>query len=81
MEQRGPNPIVITTQVPHEGSDLAVLSGRARVSAAQPGILQAYTMTAEAVVTKLMWILPRRAISRQIKAAVLYADCLRFAAL
>lgn len=73
-------PIVITTQVPHEGSDLAVYQVGARV-AAQPGILQAYTMTAEAVVTKLMWILPQTRDLAQIKAAVLYADCLRFAAL
>ena len=51
-------PIVITTQVPHEGSDLAVYQVGAR-AAAQPGILQAYTMTVEAVVTKLMWILPQ----------------------
>ena len=50
-------PIVITTQVPHEGSDFA----------AQPGILQAYTMTAEAVVTKLMWILPQTRDLAQIK--------------
>ena len=51
-------PIVITTQVPHEGSDLTVYQVGAR-AAAQPGILQAYTMTVEAVVTKLMWILPQ----------------------
>lgn len=51
-------PIVITTQVPHEGSDLAVYQVGAR-AAAQPGILQAYTMTVESVVTKLMWILPQ----------------------
>ena len=59
-------PIVITTQVPHEGSDLAVYQVGARV-AAQPGILQAYTMTAEAVVTKLMWILPQTRDLAQIK--------------
>ena len=59
-------PIVITTQVPHEGSDLAVYQVGAR-AAAQPGILQAYTMTAEAVVTKLMWILPQTRDLAQIK--------------
>ena len=48
-------PIVITKQVPHEGSDLVVYQVGAR-AAAQPGMLQAYTMTVEAVVTKLMWI-------------------------
>ena len=49
-------PIVITTQVPHEGSDLTVYAVGAR-AAAQRGVLQAYTMTLESVVTKLMWIL------------------------
>ena len=51
-------PIVITTQVPHEGSDLAVYEVGARI-ARTPGILQAHTMTIESVVTKLMWILPQ----------------------
>ena len=51
-------PIVITTQVPHEGSDLAVYEVGARI-ANTPGILQAHTMTIESVVTKLMWILPQ----------------------
>ena len=60
-------PIVITTQVPHEGSDLAVYQVGAR-AAAQPGILQAYTMTVEAVVTKLMWILPQTRDLEKIKA-------------
>ncbi len=59
-------PIVITTQVPHEGSDLAVYQVGARASA-QPGILQAYTMTVEAVVTKLMWILPQTRDLTEIK--------------
>lgn len=51
-------PIVITTQVPHEGSDLGVYQVGAR-AAGLPGVLQAHTMTVEAVVTKLMWILPQ----------------------
>ena len=51
-------PIVITTQVRHEGSDLAVYEVGARI-AKTPGILQAHTMTIESVVTKLMWILPQ----------------------
>ena len=53
-------PIVISTQVPHEGSDLAVYEVGARI-AKTPGILQAHTMTIESVVTKLMWILPQTA--------------------
>ena len=59
-------PIVITTQVPHEGSDLAVYQVGAR-AAAQPGILQAYTMTVEAVVTKLMWILGQTHVRSEIE--------------
>lgn len=51
-------PIVITTQVPHEGSDMSVYQVGARVSGT-PGVLQAQTMTVEAVVAKLMWILPQ----------------------
>ena len=51
-------PIVISTQVPHEGSDIAVYQVGAR-AANLPGVLQAHTMTVESVVTKLMWILPQ----------------------
>ncbi len=50
-------PIVITTQVPHEGSDLEVYAVGAQASRL-PMVMQAYTMTVEAVVTKLMWLLP-----------------------
>ncbi|MBQ7785921.1 MAG: asparaginase [Clostridia bacterium] len=49
-------PIVITTQVPHEGSDLGVYQVGAR-AAGMHGVLQAQTMTVETVVTKLMWVL------------------------
>ncbi|MBQ7887028.1 MAG: asparaginase [Clostridia bacterium] len=49
-------PIVITTQVPHEGSDIGVYQVGARVRNI-PGVLQAHTMTVESAVTKLMWIL------------------------
>ena len=51
-------PIVITTQVPHEGSDIAVYQVGAR-AANLPGVLPAHTMTVESVVTKRMWILPQ----------------------
>lgn len=73
-------PIVITTQVPHEGSDLTVYQVGAR-AAAQPGILQAYTMTVEAVVTKLMWILPQTRDLTEIKRlfyAPIACDLLQF---
>ena len=51
-------PIVITTQVPHEGSDLTVYQVGARAAGTQ-GVLQAHMMTLESVVAKLMWILPQ----------------------
>ena len=59
-------PIVITTQVPHEGSDLAIYEVGARI-ANTPGILQAHTITIESVVTKLMWILPQTCDLAQIE--------------
>lgn len=48
--------VVMTTQVPNEGSDLAVY-GIGRPLASQPGILEAYDMTSEAALAKIMWIL------------------------
>ena len=73
-------PIVISTQVPHEGSDLTVYQVGAR-AAGIPGVLQAQTMTIETVVAKLMWILPRtqnlRTIEEQFYTPVAH-DLLRF---
>ena len=47
---------VFTTQVPHEGCDLAVYEvGRA--VGELPGVLEAHDMTPEAVAVKLMWAL------------------------
>jgi len=74
-------PIVITTQVPHEGSDLAVYEVGARI-AKTPGILQAHTMTIESVVTKLMWILPQTRELAKIESMFytpIAHDLLRFA--
>lgn len=48
--------IVMTTQVPNEGSDIAVYQVGHYLKQ-NPNILEAYDMTTEAVVTKLMWIL------------------------
>lgn len=50
--------IVMTTQVQNEGSDLAVY-GTGSALARSPGVLEAYDMTTEAAVAKLMWLLPR----------------------
>ena len=48
--------IVITTQVPHEGSDMDIYQVGYQVKE-RFGLLEAFNMTLEAVVTKLMWIL------------------------
>ena len=58
--------IVMTTQVPNEGSDMKIYRVghelKSRVS-----ILEAYDMNTEAVVCKLMWILGRTKEPREIK--------------
>lgn len=65
--------IVMTTQVPNEGSDIGVYRVGYRLKGV-PGVLEAYDMTTEAVVTKLMWILgqtqARDAIRRLFYAPV-----------
>ena len=48
--------VVVTTQVPHEGSDMAVYQVGHRVKN-ELDVIEAYDMTLEATVTKLMWIL------------------------
>ena len=48
--------IVMTTQVPNEGSDLSVYKVGAVVRD-NPGILEAHDMTSEAALAKLMWVL------------------------
>ncbi len=73
-------PIVITTQVPHEGSDLTVYQVGAR-AAGTKGVLQAHMMTLESVVAKLMWILPQTNHLDEIKRLFyqpVASDLLRF---
>ena len=48
--------VVLTTQVENEGSDLSVYHVGNRIKRNLP-ILEAYDMTTEAVIAKLMWIL------------------------
>jgi L-asparaginase len=48
--------LVMTTQVPNEGSDLAVYHVGCHIKRSMK-LLEAYDMTTEAVVAKLMWIL------------------------
>jgi len=48
--------VVITTQVANEGSDLSIYHVGTKIKHELP-VLEAYDMTTEAVVSKLMWIL------------------------
>ena len=50
--------IVITTQVPHEGSDMGVYQVGLRIKQKYE-IPEAYDMTTETVVAKVMWALPQ----------------------
>lgn len=50
--------IVITTQVPHEGSDMGVYQVGLRIKQKYE-IPEAYDMTTETVVAKVMWTLPQ----------------------
>ena len=50
--------LVLSTQVALEGSDLDVYQVGRRISALE-GVLEAHDMTAEAALSKLMWILPQ----------------------
>ena len=58
--------IVMTTQVENEGSDLSVYSVGSRLKT-QLGVLEAYDMTTEAVVAKIMWILGQTKEPEQVR--------------
>ena len=58
--------IVMTTQVPHEGSEMEVYQVGHRAKR-ELGLIEAYSMTSEAVVTKLMWILGQTDDSAEIR--------------
>ena len=49
---------MVTTQVENEGSDIGVYHVGHRLKSGL-GVLEAYDMTTEAVIAKLMWILGR----------------------
>lgn len=58
--------VIMTTQVPHEGSNMSIYEV-GRQMKQEFGLLEAYDMTLEASVTKLMWILGQTAEPRQIR--------------
>lgn len=58
--------IIMTTQVPNEGSDIAIYNVGHYLKQ-NPKILEAYDMTTESVVTKLMWALANMNNERDIK--------------
>lgn len=57
---------VMATQVAREGSNLAVYEVGKKVKE-EAGVMEAYDMTLEAVLTKLMWIMPQTNDPKQIK--------------
>ena len=58
--------VAVTTQVPYEGSDMALYEvGRRALD--EGGVLEAYTMTPECAVVKLMWILARTREMQEVK--------------
>lgn len=58
--------VIMTTQVQHEGSDMTVYQVGHRIKE-RYGMLEAYNMTLEAVVAKLMWILAQTDDVRRIR--------------
>ena len=58
--------LVMTTQVPHEGSDLGVYRVGVQVRSEVP-MIEAHTMTIEAIVTKLMWALAQSDSPDEVK--------------
>lgn len=58
--------IVMTTQVPHEGSDMSIYKVGIRVKESYD-VLEAYDLTLEATVTKLMWILAQTRDNEKIR--------------
>lgn len=64
---------VMATQVAREGSNLSVYEVGKKVKE-EPGVLEAYDMTLEAALTKLMWILPQTKEPEEVKR--LFGKCI-----
>ena len=58
--------LVVTTQVTHEGSDMAIYNVGSRIKNKYE-LIEAYDMTLESVITKLMWILSKTKDFKEIK--------------
>lgn len=58
--------IVMMTQVPYEGSDMAVYQVGQQVKEKYQ-LMEAYNMTVEAAATKLMWVLGRTREPEEIR--------------
>lgn len=58
--------LVMTTQVPHEGSDMEVYQV-GHIIKEQYELMEAYDMTTEAIVAKLMWILGQTQDAKEIR--------------
>lgn len=58
--------IVVATQVPHEGSDMAVYRV-GHLAKKRFGLLETYDMTLESTVTKLMWVLAQTRNPRKVQ--------------
>ena len=58
--------LVMTTQVPHEGSDMSVYMV-GQVIKKKYRLMEAYDMTTEAIVAKLMWILAQTKNPKEVR--------------
>ena len=58
--------VVVTTQVPHEGSDMSVYETGFTIKN-KYGVIETYDMTLEAVVAKLMWVLGQTDDAEKVK--------------
>lgn len=58
--------VVVTTQVPHEGSDMSVYETGFTIKN-EYGVIETFDMTLEAVVAKLMWVLGQTNETEKVK--------------